>query len=268
MRPRRSPDQAAPRRSPSSHARRGNFSFSATKGAQLSRRLPPSRWLPRCHPAHLNARRQQGGGGPAELQVEIFKLALAILAASLVQHPVNLKAFETTVGWKGLQDAITIATNAVVPPDHVFGSLLGLAVADVATIAGRIVSTRRFLRDQYPKQEDAHASTAEEVRTTLLTDRVREQWTPVPTVVFPQTIRILVQLLLSDRRCKDGQARLFLDDEGTSIVLHTLRRLVATSRRNQTALVNIGLSALLLDATLPIGVDDDTPSSSRLTAIW
>ncbi|KAI3485603.1 hypothetical protein L1887_51071 [Cichorium endivia] len=63
MRPRRPPDQAAPRRSPSSHARRGNFSFSATKGAQLSRRLPPSRWLPRCHPAHLNARRQQGGGG-------------------------------------------------------------------------------------------------------------------------------------------------------------------------------------------------------------
>lgn len=196
--------------------------------------------------------------GQAELRVEIFKLALAILAASLVQHPVNLKAFETTVGWKGLQDAIGIAANAVVPPDHVYGSLLGLAVADVATFAGRIVSTRRFLGDHDPKQGEAITLTAEEARTTLLMNRVKDQWTPVPNVVFPQTIRILVQLLLGHAGRKDGQARLGLDDEGTSIVLHTLRRLVATSRRNQTALANFGLSALLLDATLPTSVDDDT----------
>ncbi len=66
-------------------------------------------------------------GDHSALQVEIFKLALSVLSASLLQHPLNIKAFEATVGWESLSNAVEIAYHQGISPDHVFGSLLGLA---------------------------------------------------------------------------------------------------------------------------------------------
>ncbi len=117
----------------------------------------------------------------SELQIEIFKLALSILSASLVQHPLNIKAFESTIGWKSLSDAVELAANGAVPADHVFGSLIALAVADISTYAGRIVSTRRYLADQHSKitskdVEEGKESASED----LMDERIKDQWTPVP----------------------------------------------------------------------------------------
>lgn len=177
----------------------------------------------------------------AALQVEIFKLALSILSASLVQHPLNIKSFEATVGWNGLLDAIAIAAKDAVPLDNVFGSLFGLALADVATYAERIISTRRYLADQ-----------PESATPRVLENRVRVQWTPVPGITFPHAVRILLQLLFSKTTpsLESNDAELF-DAVGVRIVLHTLLQLIASNRRNQTALASIGLTTLVLDAVLP-----------------
>lgn len=207
----------------------------------------------------------------AALQVEIFKLALSILSASLVQHPLNIKAFEATVGWNSLLDAVEIAANGPISPDHVFGSLLGLALADVSTYAGRIVATRRFLADNSSHQQneprvDMQQSSSVSAMEDLLTSRVKDQWTPVPSLVFPHTIRIMLQLLFRRTSLVHQPSDVdSLDSIGVRIVLHVLLRLVSSNRRNQSALADVGLTTILLDAILPA---DDTvttrsiPSSS------
>ena len=192
------------------------------------------------------------------LQIEIFKLALSVLSASLLQHPLNLKAFEATIGWKSLLDAIEIAANSVIPADHIFGSLLGLAVADVHTYSGRIISTRRFLADHAAQATTDPDTSATEVLATspreeILETRVRDQWTPVPSIVFPYAVHIMLQLLLRKTTSLHESKSTPFDSDGVQIVLQILLRLVSTSRRNQAALANVGLSTLLLDATLPSG---------------
>lgn len=204
---------------------------------------------------------QSDSQADSALQIEIFKLALSVLSASLIQHPLNIKAFEVTVGWKGLLDAIRIAANGVVPADHVLGSLLALAVADVPMYAGRVVSMRRFLADHAPTAAAASTSVAssesdhstESLRAQLIQERIKAQWTPIPSIVFPNAIRIMLQMLLPSASSSTGDdAFTVLDSEGMQIVLYVLLRLVSSSRRNQFALANAGLSALLLDEVLSI----------------
>lgn len=202
------------------------------------------------------------------LQIEIFRLALSILSSSLVQHPLNVKAFEATVGWKSLLAAISIALNGIIPADHVAGSLLGLAVADVSTYAGHIVSTRRYLADHVPRVAAGAAMEATptpSARAQLLESRVRDQWTPVPTIVFPHAARILLQLLLNVPLSEEAGERSSWDSEGIQIVLHTLLRLLSTSRRNQVALAGISLSTLLLEAALLAGSNNAAKLTSTQT---
>ncbi|KAJ1025084.1 hypothetical protein NDA18_004368 [Ustilago nuda] len=205
----------------------------------------------------------------AALQIEIFKLALSILSASLIQHPLNIKVFETTVGWKSLFDATEIAANSGLAADSVFGSLLGLAVADVHTYAGHVISTRRFLVEQ-GKDTKFQGETEEDVKIRLLEDRIKDQWTPAPSIIFPHAIRFLLQLLVRSNTSDKDMHWLTLDREGAEIVLNTVFRLVLTSRRNQTALVNIGLSTLLLDTVLPAVsrfTDTSLPSSTSIASL-
>ncbi|GAC92926.1 hypothetical protein PHSY_000485 [Pseudozyma hubeiensis SY62] len=202
----------------------------------------------------------------AALQIEIFKLALSILSASLVQHPLNIKTFEQSVGWQALLDAIDIAAKDAVPLDHVFGSLFGLALADVPTYAGRIVSTRRYLADQSDQADTSAAS-----QDKLAQARVGDQWTPVPGLVFPHAIRISLQLLLSrlPHRSQGGEADSF-DSIGLRLVLHTLMHLVASNRRNQAALADTGVTGLLLDAIMPADSVDagiSIPSSISISTL-
>lgn len=200
------------------------------------------------------------------LQVEIFKLALSILSASLVQHPLNVKAFDATVGWQSLLDSIKIVASGIISADYIFGSLLALAVADIPTYAGRIISTRRFLADHDPQSSSdqmnpASAQAIPSTRAQLIEMRVRDQWTPTPNIVFPHAVRIMLQLLLSTTPPdKDSNAK-SLDPEGVQVLLHSLLRLVSSSRHNQAALANIGLSSLLLDATLPVYDPHGIPAS-------
>ncbi|CBQ68488.1 related to WD repeat and FYVE domain-containing protein 3 [Sporisorium reilianum SRZ2] len=198
----------------------------------------------------------------AVLRVEIFKLALSILSASLVQHPLNTKAFEATVGWNSLLDAIEIAISGPVPPDHVFGSLIGLALADVSTYAGRIVSTRRFLADNAVRSAGTQPSSSTSATEDLLTSRVRDQWTPVPSLVFPHAIRIMLQLLFRPPSHMQPQSHVDpLDSIGVRIVLHVLLGLVSSNRRNQSALAAVALTSVLLDAILPA---DDTHATRSM----
>ena len=211
--------------------------------------------------------------GQAALQVEIFKLALSILSASLIQHPLNLKAFEATVGWKSLLDAVEIAANGPIPRDHVFGSLLGLALADVPTYAGRIISTRRFLADysSQPRPEspsDTHLDRDDAMGEGLLSARVKDQWSPVPSIVFPHAVRILLQLLFRAPNHQHPQSSTgSLDPIGTRIVLHILLRLVSFNRRNQSTLAGINLTTVLLDPILPSG-NNTVPSSISTSTLW
>lgn len=206
----------------------------------------------------------------AALQVEIFKLALSILSDSLVQHPLNIKAFEATVGWKSLSDAIEIATNSGIAADSIFGSLFGLAVADVQTYAGRITSTRRFLADRASAGDSARVTSepAEAAQAQMLEGRVKDQWTPVPSIILPHAIRIMLELLFRSTTASKGVDMFAVDRQGVEIVLHILLRLVSTSRRNQIGLANIGLSTLILNSVLPsppLNVSASMSESSSMT---
>ncbi len=95
----------------------------------------------------------------------------------------------------------------------------------------------------------------------------------MPSLVFPQAIRIILQLFfrISDRQHQDShQHDSGSDSTGTRIVLHTLLRLVASSRRNQIALASTALSTILLDPILPADNTDSThsiPSSISMSAL-
>ncbi|TKY89529.1 hypothetical protein EX895_001314 [Sporisorium graminicola] len=209
----------------------------------------------------------------AALQVEIFKLALSILSASLVQHPLNVKAFEATVGWNSLLDAVEIAASGPIPLDHVFGSFLGLALADVSTYAGRIVSTRRFLADHASQQNAEIGTNAQQQSSSdsamegLLVSRVKDQWTPVPSLAFPHAIRIVLQLLFRKTSHTHQQTHVDpMDSIGVRIVLHVLLRLVSSHRRNQSTLAGVASTTVLLDAILPADVTHATRSVSSTSA--
>ncbi|PWY97683.1 beach-domain-containing protein [Testicularia cyperi] len=183
--------------------------------------------------------------------VEIFKLALSILTASLVRHPLNLKSFEQTVGWDHLAASIRLSSIGRTSPEHLFGALLGLALGDVSTYADRITALRRY--SAHLRARD----TNEESRESLLGTKIHEQWASGAAVQFPSALRILLEL----QRDLDD-----VDQEVHVLVLRIILRLVGGNRRNQVAVSSVGVSSILLDsilaASVSIGVGiDPTPRS-------
>ncbi|EPQ31444.1 uncharacterized protein PFL1_00779 [Pseudozyma flocculosa PF-1] len=195
---------------------------------------------------------ETGGAGVAEdddddpeirerLRVEIFKLALSILSESMQQHPLNVKAFDETVGWKHLGSSIVLSTIGQTSPDHLFGSLLGLCMGDVSTYSGRIDSLRREIEKQAAQNQatgegDAASGAGAEA---VIAARAQEVWSA--PIVFPNASLLVLEMI-------QGLGR--NDPLLSKMVAGILERMATSSKRNQALLAGTGLASRLLELVL------------------
>jgi hypothetical protein len=157
------------------------------------------------------------------LRVEIFKLTLSVLLATLVSVPANTAHFERAVGWDTLLASLRLSTVLETSPRQFYGALLGLAVGDVGSWIGWL--------DRAKLDESGEAAADEEA----LLRRISQAWGST-RVEVPKGLSLVVSCLAD---CGDR----WLDTAVSSI----LERIAQSSRRNQVAMAQAGLGDQLLE---------------------
>lgn len=179
------------------------------------------------------------------LRIEIFKLALAILAESLgagaSPHAANRAAFDSLVGWDQFGAVLRLSTLMDTSRDHFFSALLGLALADVSSNLGRLRALRLDLdkRQQRTGKEDEEVEGEEEPEdedeAAYMTKRVTEQW-PGGYLEHAGVLRPTL-LLANEIRSTDDRI---------CLAVHLVtERLATMSRANQVALADAKIGSLL-----------------------
>ncbi|KAN0061326.1 Beige protein-like 1 [Thecaphora frezii] len=170
------------------------------------------------------------------LRVEIFKLGLSILSEAMLHHPLNAKTFNETVGWEHLSSSIKLSTIGQTSPEHLFGSLLGLCLADVSTYSGRVASLRRELESQ---ATSSTATTAMGDRDAAIEAKVLEQWSA--PVVYPNAALLVLEMHETFVRS---------DPLLSSMIGCILERMATSSKRNQVLLAEADIASRLLQLLL------------------
>lgn len=158
------------------------------------------------------------------LRVEIFKLTLSVLLATLVSVPANTAHFQRAVGWDTLLASLRLSTVLVTSPRQFFGALLGLAVGDVGSWIGWL---------ERAKLDETGVAEADE---EALLRRISQAWGST-TVEVPKGLSLAMSCLAD---CSDPWLSLAV----TAII----ERIANSSRRNQVAMAQAGLGDELLEA--------------------